>query len=47
MPEIESALGRKSFGGEAFEEEFWSNASFRDRPEWKAIRDRARAFLMR
>ncbi|OJW17878.1 MAG: hypothetical protein BGO49_30790 [Planctomycetales bacterium 71-10] len=45
--EIESALARKSFGGEAFEEDFWSNASFRDHPEWEAIRDRARAFLMR
>lgn len=45
--EIESALGRMSLGGEAFREEFWSNVSFRDHPEWKAIRDRARLFLMR
>lgn len=45
--EIESALARKSLGGEAFEKEFWSNASFRDHPEWRAIRGRAREFLMR
>lgn len=45
--EIEAILARKSLGGEGYEEAFWSNESFRDHPEWKAIRGRARAFLLR
>jgi hypothetical protein len=30
-----------SLGGE---EALWSNESFRDHPEWKTLRERARAF---
>jgi hypothetical protein len=45
--EIGAILARKGLGGEGFEEAFWSNEGFRDHPEWQAIRERARAFLLK
>jgi hypothetical protein len=44
---IHAILERRSLGGEGFEEGFWSNRCFREHPDWKEIRDRARSFLLR
>jgi hypothetical protein len=38
---------RKSAGGEAFDEWFWTNAGFERHPEWDEIRAAAREFLIR
>src|SRR4051812_24081354 len=44
---IDAILTRKSAGGEAFDEWFWTNAGFERHPEWKEIRSIAREFLLR
>ncbi|AMV40470.1 hypothetical protein VT85_26345 (plasmid) [Planctomyces sp. SH-PL62] len=47
VEEVDAILERRSLGGEAFEEGFWTNQGFREHPDWKAIRGRARSFLLR
>jgi hypothetical protein len=44
---IDAILDRRSRGGEGFEEGFWSNQGFREHPDWREIRNRARSFLLR
>lgn len=45
--EIDAILSRRSFGGEAFDEYFWTNAGFQRHEDWLRIRELARAFLIR
>lgn len=45
--EIDAILDRKSRGGEAFDEWFWTNDGFQQHTDWSTIRERARAFLLR
>lgn len=47
VAKIDLILSDKSRGGASFDEEFWSNAGFREHPDWATIRDLARAFLLR
>jgi hypothetical protein len=45
--EIDAVFGRRSLGGEAFDESFWTNAGFQRHEDWVRIRGLARAFLIR
>ena len=45
--EIDRILARRSLGGEAFDEAFWTNEGFQEHPDWLRIRELARAFLLR
>ncbi len=45
--EIDCILARRSLGGEAFDEAFWTNEGFQEHPDWQKIRELARAFLLR
>jgi hypothetical protein len=45
--EIDAILSRRSLGGEAFDEHFWTNAGFQRHEDWLKIRELARAFLIR
>jgi hypothetical protein len=47
VEELDSILTRRSFGGEAFEEEFWTNEAFQRHPDWQMIREKAWEFLLR
>jgi len=45
--EIDGIFARRSLGGEAFDEAFWTNEGFQEHPDWQKIRELARAFLLR
>ena len=45
--EIDAICGRRSLGGEAFDEFFWTNAGFQRHEDWLRIRELARTFLIR
>jgi len=47
VAEIDVMLERRSLGGEAFQEWFWTNKGFQQHPDWAKIRELARAFLVR
>ena len=45
--EFVSILERRSRGGQDYEEEFWTNESFQQHPDWRLIRRKSREFLLR
>ena len=45
--EIDAIIDRRSRGGEAFDESFWTNEGFKDHVDWLKIRRIARDFLVR
>ena len=45
--EIDAILSRRSRGGDAFDERFWTNAGFLRHEGWQRIREIAREFLIR
>ena len=47
VTEIDAILDRRSRGGEAFEESFWTNEAFQRHPDWAKIREMSRSFLLR
>jgi hypothetical protein len=47
VAEIDKILAPYSFGGESFDEWFWTNAGLKQHPVWDEIRELARAFWVR
>ncbi len=47
VTEIDEILTRRSRGGEAFDESFWTNKGFERHEDWLKIRELVRAFLIR
>jgi hypothetical protein len=47
ITEVDSIFARRGYGGEAFDEIFWTNHGYQHHPDWKAIREKAREFLLR
>lgn len=45
--EMDAVLSRRSRGGEAFDEFFWTNVGFQRHDDWLTIRELSRAFLIR
>lgn len=45
--DIDAILSRRSYGGESFDEWFWTNKGFLRHEDWQSIRELAREFLIR
>lgn len=44
--DADAILGRRSIGGEGYEEAFWTNQGFQEHVDWRRIRAQSRAFLL-